>query len=134
MPTFFHATSVMQQRLACMGVQPSQPNGQTVVLLHSKNFGADCWANTLLALSAKGYRVVAPDRISFGKSSKPEMRCAFGLLADSTVRLLDHLKLDQVATVANSMGSMLGVHPARRYPQRVTAMVLENPLGLEDYV
>ena len=85
-------------------------------------------------MSAKGYRVIAPGRIGFGKPPKPEMRCAFGLLADRTVRLLDHLKLDRVATVANSMGSMLGVHPARRYPQRVTAMVLENSLGLKDYV
>jgi pimeloyl-ACP methyl ester carboxylesterase len=32
------------------------------------------------------------------------------------------------------MGGMLGVHFARRYPDRVSALVLENPLGLEDYV
>ena len=121
-------------RMAYMDVQPAQPNGQTVILFHGKNFGSDYWANTLQALSAQGYRVIAPDQIGFGKSSKPEMRYTFALLADNTVRLLDHLKVNRVAIVANSMGGMVGVHLARRHPQRVSALVLENPLGLEDYV
>ena len=121
-------------RMAYMDVQPAQPNGKTVVLLHGKNFGAEYWENTLRALSSQGYRVVAPDQIGFGKSSKPEIRYTFAMLADNSLRLLDHLKLDRVAIVANSMGGMLGVHFARRHPERVSALVLENPLGLEDYV
>jgi pimeloyl-ACP methyl ester carboxylesterase len=121
-------------RMAYMDVKPANPNGKTVVLLHGKNFGAEYWENTLRALSAQGYRVIAPDQIGFGKSAKPEMRYTFAMLADNTARLLDQLKVDRVAIVANSMGGMLGVHFARRYPQRVSALVLENPLGLEDYV
>jgi len=121
-------------RMAYMDVQPANPNGKTVVLFHGKNFGAEYWANTLRALSEQGYRVIAPDQIGFGRSAKPEMRYTFAMLADNTVRLLDHLKVERVAIVANSMGGMLGVHFSRRYPQRVSALVLENPLGLEDYV
>lgn len=122
-------------RMAYMDVAPATtPNGQTVVLFHGKNFGADYWENTLRALSAKGYRVVALDQIGFGKSSKPEIRYTFAMLADNTVKVLDHLKVGRVAIVANSMGGMLGVHFARRHPDRVSALVLENPLGLEDYV
>lgn len=120
-------------RMAYMDTQPIKPNGQTVILFHGKNFGADYWFNTLQALSAKGYRVIAPDQVGFGKSSKPEIRYTFGLLADNTARLLDHLKVGWVAIVGNSMGGMLGVHFALRHPQRVTALVLENPLGLENY-
>lgn len=121
-------------RMAFMDVKPERPNGQTVVLFHGKNFGADYWENTLRALSAQGYRVVAMDQIGFGKSSKPEMRYTFAMLVQNTVRVLDHLQVGRVAIVANSMGGMLGVHFARSHPQRVTALVLENPLGLEDYV
>ena len=40
-------------RIACIDVQPTRPNGQTVVLLHSNNFGAGDWVNILQALSAK---------------------------------------------------------------------------------
>ena len=61
------------------------------------------------------------------------MRYTFELLAANTTRLLDHLKVEKIAVIANSMGGMLGVHFARRNPERVTALVLENPLGLEDY-
>jgi pimeloyl-ACP methyl ester carboxylesterase len=124
-------------RMAYMDVKPSGTgtgNGQTVLLFHGKNFGADYWANTIRALSSQGYRVVATDQIGFGKSTKPEIRYTFAMLADNNVRLLDHLKVERVAIVANSMGGMLGVHFARRNPQRVSALVLENPLGLEDYV
>ncbi len=122
-------------RMAYMDVQPTaKPNGMTVALFHGKNFGADYWETTLRTLSAQGYRVIALDQIGFGKSSKPEIRYTFGMLADNTVRVLDHLKVGRVAIVANSMGGMLGVHFARKHPDRVAALVLENPLGLEDYV
>lgn len=124
-------------RMAYMDVKPPQgvnPNGKTVVLMHGKNFGSDYWGGTITALAAQGYRVLAPDQIGFGRSSKPEMRYTFAWLNDTTARLMDHLKVERAAVVANSMGGMVGVHFALRHPQRVTALVLENPLGLEDYV
>lgn len=121
-------------RMAYMDLQPAQPNGKTVLLFHGKNFGSDYWANTMRALSSRGYRVIAPDQIGFGKSSKPETRYTFGMLEENTVKLLDHLKVGRVAVVANSMGGMLGVHFARKHAHRVSGLVLENPLGLEDYV
>ncbi|MFN4360945.1 MAG: alpha/beta fold hydrolase [Hylemonella sp.] len=121
-------------RMAYMDVKPQNPNGQTLLLMHGKNFGSDYWANTLKAMSTYGYRVIAPDQIGFGKSSKPEMRYSFATLAENTTRLLEHLKVGRVTVIGNSMGGMLAVHFARKYPERVAALVLENPLGLEDYV
>ena len=124
-------------RMAYMDVKPAAgvtPNGKTVLLMHGKNFGSDYWGGTMAALAAQGYRVIAPDQIGFGRSSKPEMRYSFAFLTDNTVRLMDHLKIDRVSVVANSMGGMVGVHFALRHPARVRALVLENPLGLEDYV
>ena len=58
-------------RMAYMDVAAAQPNGHTVVLLHGKNFPAAYWEPTIRLLSARGYRVIAPDQIGFGKSSKP---------------------------------------------------------------
>lgn len=120
-------------RMAYMDVKPEAPNGQTIFLMHGKNFASDYWASTIKAMNAYGFRVIAADQIGFGKSSKPEMRYTFGQLADNTARLLDHLKVPRVAVIGNSMGGMLAVHFARRYPERVLGLVLENPLGLEDY-
>ena len=59
-------------RMMYMDVAPTgAPNGRVVLLMHGKNFGADYWGSTIRALSAQGYRVIAPDQIGFGKSSKP---------------------------------------------------------------
>src|SRR5919107_97415 len=60
-----------QLSMAYMDVTPAQPNGRTVVLLHGRNFPSSYWAPVIRTLSEAGYRVVVPDQIGFGKSSKP---------------------------------------------------------------
>jgi pimeloyl-ACP methyl ester carboxylesterase len=121
-------------RMAYMDVvSPSGPNGRTVVLLHGKNFGGDYWQDTIFALARAGYRVIVPDQIGFGKSSKPDINYSFDLLAANTAKLLDELKIERAAVVGHSMGGMLAVRFARNYPTRVSRLVLENPIGLEDY-
>lgn len=121
-------------RMAYMDVQPPKPNGGVVLLLHGKNFSGAYWARTAARLSELGYRVVLPDQIGFGKSSKPtNIQYSFDLLATSTARLLDALKVERAAVMGHSMGGMLAVRFATRYPARTQKLVLVNPLGLEDY-
>ena len=122
-----------QLRMAYMDVAPQQPNGRTVVLLHGRNFPSSYWAPVITMLTAAGYRVVVPDQIGFGKSSKPSGELHFDTLARNTMALLDHLGVDRADIVAHSMGGMLGVRIARAYPDRVTRLVLTAPIGLEDY-
>lgn len=120
--------------LAYMDVSPKEPNGQTVVLLHGKNFSGAYWEPTVQVLVDAGYRVVVPDQIGFGKSSKPEhFQYSFHALAQSTRSLLDHLEVEQVSVVGHSMGGMLATRFALLYPERVGGLVLLNPIGLEDW-
>ncbi len=104
-----------------------------VVLFHGKNFSSDYWAPTIAGLTAAGYRVIAPDQIGFGKSSKPDVPYHFDDLARNTQALLKSIGINKVSVIANSMGGMVGIRFARLYPQSVQKLVLENPLGLEDY-
>src|SRR5579862_120968 len=121
-------------RMAYMVVAPSGPaNGKTVVLLHGKSFSGDYWARTIAKLSADGYRVVVPDQLGFGKSAKPDIRYNFDLLARNTKMLLDSLGVTRAAIVGHSFGGMLAVYFARDYPETTGVLVLENPIGLEDY-
>jgi pimeloyl-ACP methyl ester carboxylesterase len=120
--------------MAYMDVRPPRPNGRAVVLLHGKNFASDYWERTIRALTAKGYRVVAPDQIGFGKSSKPEhFQFSLHALASQTAALLDRLSLPRVSLVGHSMGGMLAIRFALLYPGRVERLVLVNPIGLEDW-
>ncbi|MBB5048706.1 proline iminopeptidase [Rhodopseudomonas rhenobacensis] len=122
-----------QLRMAYMDVAPEKPNDRTVLLLHGRNFPSSYWAPVIKTLSEQGYRVVVPDQIGFGKSSKPDGELHFDTLARNTVALLDRLKLGKVDIVAHSLGGMLAVRIARAYPARIAHLVLAAPIGLEDY-
>lgn len=116
-----------------MDVAPLGKVKGVVLLFHGKNFSSDYWATTIAGLSKAGYRVIAPDQIGFGKSSKPDVEYHFDDLAANTQALLRALNIQRVSVIANSMGGMVGIRFARLYPQTVQKLVLENPLGLEDY-
>jgi len=122
-----------QVRMAYMDVAPTTPNGRTVVLLHGRNFPSSYWAPVIGTLSGAGYRVVVPDQIGFGKSSKPSADLHFDTLARNTIALMDHLQITSFDVVAHSLGGMLAVRIARAYPDRVTHLLLAAPIGLEDY-
>ena len=121
-------------RMAYLDVAAANPNGRTAVLLHGKNFSGAYWAPTIQALTAQGYRVVAPDQIGFGKSSKPAAyQFTFHTLAVNTRTVLDSLGVEKFALVGHSMGGMLAVRMALLFPERVERLVLVNPIGLEDW-
>jgi len=123
-----------QVKMAYMDVKPERANGQTVVLLHGKNFNGAYWERTAGDLASQGYRVVIPDQIGFGKSSKPyRIQYSFQLLAQNTKAILDTLQIRKINLLGHSMGGMLAVRFALMYPETVERLVLENPIGLEDW-
>lgn len=135
-PVKFHAfTSQGQElRMAYLDVVPTNANGKTVLLLHGKNFNAAYWGQTIAELGKHGYRVIAPDQIGFGKSSKPaQYQFSFQQLAANTKAILDSLKIGKVIVLGHSMGGMLAARFALSYPDQVEKLILENPIGLEDY-
>lgn len=120
--------------MAYMDLKPKVPNGKTVLLLHGKNFAANYWEQTANDLSAEGFRVIMPDQIGFGKSSKPtNIQYTFQLLAQNTKAVLDALGITKAVVVGHSMGGMLATRFALMYPEMTEKLILENPIGLEDW-
>jgi pimeloyl-ACP methyl ester carboxylesterase len=121
-------------KMAYMDVQPAKHNGHNVLLLHGKNFNGAYWAQTAKALADKGYRVIIPDQVGFGKSSKPAtLQYSFQLLSQNTRALLDTLHIDKTSVLGHSMGGMVATRFALMYPASVEKLILENPIGLEDW-
>jgi pimeloyl-ACP methyl ester carboxylesterase len=120
-------------RMAYMDVRPGNPNGKAVLLLHGKNFNGYYWKDVIRFLADSGYRVVVPDQVGWGRSDKPNIHYSFHLLANNTRQLLDTLNLQKVHVIGHSMGGMLAARFTLMYPQNVDRVVLENPIGLEDY-
>src|SRR5690606_862478 len=102
--------------------------------IHGKNFNGAYWKTTIQALTKEGYRVIVPDQVGFGKSSKPEnYQFTFQQLAINTKNLLNELKVDEIYLLGHSMGGMLASRIALMYPELVKKLILENPIGLEDW-
>lgn len=122
-------------RMAYMDVPPAGKafKGRTVLLLHGKNFFGAYWRGTIEALTKAGFRVIVPDQVGFGKSDKPNIHYSFHQLARNTRQLLDTLGIPKAVVLGHSMGGMLATRFAIEYPAATEQLVLENPIGLEDY-
>ncbi|WP_347158896.1 alpha/beta fold hydrolase [Pontibacter chitinilyticus] len=122
-------------KMAYMDVAPASKvqHPQTVMLLHGKNFLGAYWEQTIRFLVENGFRVVVPDQIGFGKSDKPAIYYNFHQLAQNTQALLQHLGVKQVMVVGHSMGGMVATRFALMYQEMTQKLVLEDPIGLEDY-
>ncbi|MDP0500463.1 MAG: alpha/beta hydrolase [Verrucomicrobiota bacterium JB022] len=110
-----------------------EPQG-TVLLLHGKNFSGSYFEQTAEQLSQAGYRVVIPDQIGFGKSTKPEhYQYSFQQLATNTHELLKQLGVDEAHVLGHSMGGMVATRYALMFPDETVTLTLMNPIGLEDW-
>ena len=136
-PVKEHAFTSQDQALvmAYMDIAPaSAANGRTAVLFHGKNFCGATWESVIAPLADAGYRVVVPDQIGFCKSTKPETyQMSFHQLAANTQALLESISVEQPVLIGHSMGSMVATRYALSFPEETAALVLVNPIGLEDW-
>ena len=120
-------------RLAYMDVAPSgTPNGRTVILHHGGLYYGWYWESQIEALRQEGYRVIAKDRLGWGKSSKPIIPYSINLWASNTARLMDHLNIEVAALVGHSIGGQMVTRFAFLFPERITHLVTINQVGLTD--
>jgi pimeloyl-ACP methyl ester carboxylesterase len=132
---YFNFVSQQQKlKMAYLYEKSSAPNGKTVILLHGKNFSGSYWTETISKLLEKGYNVLAPDQIGFGMSSMPACyQYSFQQLAFNTHQLINSLGITNEIVLGHSMGGMLAVRYALMYPQDCSQLILEDPIGLEDW-
>ncbi|MBN1667273.1 MAG: alpha/beta fold hydrolase [Anaerolineales bacterium] len=103
------------------------PQGErTVVLLHGLGASGDSWILQFPALTAAGYRCLAPDGRGFGRSTYPGGAVSPAVMAGDLNLLLEHLRIEQAAVVGISMGGATALQFALDHPVRVERLVLVN--------
>jgi len=120
-------------RIAYMDVAPQgTANGHTVLLLHGNNFGGFYFKAIIDGLTKEGFRVIVPDQIGYGRSSKPIAPYNFNSQARNTFLILQKEKIERAMVIGHSMGGMLTARFATQYPKAVERLVIYNPIGLTD--
>lgn len=98
--------------------------GPPIVLSHAWTLSADQWDTQMMTYAAAGYRVVAHDRRSHGRSGQPT-RNDIDAFADDLAALIEALDLREVILVGHSMGGgEVARYVGRHGTDRVRKVVL----------
>lgn len=108
---------------AATGGKTFDPKLPAVIFLHGAGFDHSIWALYARWFSHHGYSVLAPDLPGHGRS-EGELLSSIAGMADWTVRLMDAAGVSQARIVGHSMGSLIALDAAARYPDRVSGLSL----------
>ncbi|VFQ59615.1 unnamed protein product [Cuscuta campestris] len=99
--------------------------GPAILFLHGFPELWYTWRHQMLALSAKGFRAIAPDLRGYGDTDappSPSSYTAFHVVGD-LVALLDSLGLDKVFLVGHDWGAVMAWNFCLLRPDRIKALV-----------
>lgn len=103
-------------------------HGYPVLLLHSLGTSNRLWSGVIPRLSAR-YRVIAPDYLGHGQSSRPPHEASVPDHARWLVELADTLGIDSAAVVGTSFGGQIATELAAYYPDRFPVLILNGAAG-----
>ena len=131
-PTYNTRFLRLRSGLSVRVVESGQPAGAPVLLVPGWGCSVYAYRNTMPALAAAGFRVIAVDLKGHGLSDKPVASAEYVIesLVDHLRDILDALSLERPYLIGHSMGGSLLYHFAARYPERARALALLSPVGM----
>ena len=98
-------------------------DGEPVVQIHGAGFGHFNFAPATPELS-KQFKVIDFDMRGYGQSDRPLQHYDMEVWADDVAGLLDALGIDRAHVHGTSMGGMIAIVFAGKYPERTTSVVI----------
>lgn len=100
----------------------------TVIFIHGIGHSSDAWAEVIAKLP-NDIRVISVDLLGFGKSPKPHWPIySVRLQARTFIATMLRLRISgPVILVGHSLGALVSVEVARRYPLLVRSLILCSP-------
>ena len=111
--------------------------GTPVILLHAASGTCESWVHQLPAFTTAGYRCIAYDRRTWGRSRPTAPGQKPGFAGDDLHALVESLSLERVHLVATAAGGITALDYALAHPERVRSLVAANTIGGvqdEDYL
>jgi len=105
-------------------------DGPPLVCLHAIGHGASDFAGLRRRLAGR-HRVIALDWPGHGASDDDRVPASAGRYAVLLAGVLDALRVERPIILGNSIGGAVAIRFAAAHPDRVRALVLANPGGLD---
>ncbi|MSQ32668.1 MAG: alpha/beta hydrolase [Dehalococcoidia bacterium] len=99
------------------------PSSPTLLLLHGFTSHAHCWDFLADALCAK-YRLIALDLPGHGDSDWSKRGYSVSIFRKALDSFCDQMKLQSFSLLGMSLGGMIGMDFASRYPQRLNKLII----------
>ena len=103
--------------------------GTPVIFLHAATGTCESWVYQLPAFTSAGYRCVAYDRRTWGRSKATGAEHQPGFAVDDLHGLVEYLSLERVHLVATAAGGLTAIEYALTHPGRVRSLVAANTIG-----
>lgn len=100
------------------------PADRTIIAIHGITANLQSWAALAPGLTQAGFRFISYDLRGRGDSSKPASGYNTSIHADDLLGLLDYFVLPYANLLGHSLGAVVGLHFAAKYPERVHRLVL----------
>jgi pimeloyl-ACP methyl ester carboxylesterase len=104
-------------------------SGEVLLLIHGMAGSSDAWRELIPRL-AKNYRVVAPDLLGHGQSTKPRGDYSLGAFAVWLRDLLDELGIARATIVGHSLGGGVAMQFIYQHPDYCERVILISSGGL----
>jgi len=102
--------------------------GKTVFCVHGISASCRCWDNVAAGLIPR-YKVLAMDLRGRGFSEKPASGYSVSYHCRDIHTLLNHANIDQVVLLGHSLGALIGLEFAARFPEVVERLILVDGGG-----
>ena len=105
-----------------------QKGGETVLLMHGEPSWSFLYRKMIPVFVENGFRVLAPDLIGFGKSSKPTQKSdyTYARFVEWTTNWLEQLDLQNVTIFTQDWGGLIGLRLVTAMPDRFSRVVVGN--------
>ena len=127
-PNYTGITDADGTPLRIHSVDAGRADAPTVLLMHGEPSWSYLYRHIILALLARGYRVIAPDLIGFGRSDKP------AALADYSYErhvkwMSDWLaaqRTGEITLFCQDWGGLIGLRLVAAFPDRFKRVIVAN--------
>lgn len=133
-PNFIELNEGMKMHYVDEGPKDAE---QTLLLLHGEPSWSYLYRKMIPIIAEAGYRVIAPDLIGFGKSSKPIDFDDYSYQNHTkwTTEILTQLNLNKVTLFCQDWGGLIGMRLAAQHSEKFDRIAIANttfPMGVKD--